>query len=452
MSAQNNLNAMEETASQHYTIGDNLRHKAFYDDAIDEFQKALHIQEPLLGEDSPAVAKTHYALGLALRATKDYKQALYHLNTATCAFEVLRQKEKKEAGSVSGSGSGSGSGSLAGDVYRPESSDKAHSYQTDLLNCKLNIARTHHSQGVDFQRSGDYDRSIADHRKALAIRENLLGRSNLETARTYYVVGCALSDRGDFDEALAELRRALRARLLIFGKEHLDVSEVVANMGTVLMAKGSLTTTAVATYKGIILQSLDHENEGDALCRKGDYETGMICYRKALSLEEQSLGDLHPTTCDLYLRMADALGQIGELEASLIEYKSAISIYERLLGKFHVKVANIYNKLAGILLDKGEYETALSFYAKAYGIYDSTLGNHDDTKQALMNIRLAAAKERTAKESMDMIKKAEEDHDHNIARNIATEKEINDGNGNDIDKEAKTETKEETPADAADVI
>ena len=60
-------------------------------------------------------------------------------------------------------------------------------------------------------------------------------------------------------------------------------------------------------------------------------------------------------------------------------------------------------------MDKGEYETALSFYAKAYGIYDAILGNHDDTKQAIMNLRLAAAKERTAKDSMDLIKKAEEE-------------------------------------------
>ena len=439
MSAQGNLTAMEETAAQHYIIGDNLRHKAFYEDAIDEFQKALHIQEPLLGDDSLAVAKTTYALGLALRATKNYKQALMHLNNATVAFEKLHEKEKATGNTTA--------------------------FQTELVNCKLNIARTHHSQGVDYQRAGDYDRSIADHRKSLAIRENLLGRSHLETARTYYVVGCALSDRGDFDEALAELRRALRARLLVFGREHHDVTEVVANMGTVLMAKGSLTTQEVATYKSNLLPSLDHENEGDALCRAGKYEDGMICYRKALSLEEQVLGDLHPTTCDLYLRMAEALGQLGDLEASLVEYKSAIRIYERLLGKFHVKVANIYNKLAGILLDKGEYETALSFYAKAYGIYDSTLGNQDDTRQALANIRLAASKERNAKESMDLIKQAEsgdeaDEAEDDIAKkmedalNVDDSKKVDDeGKKEEEAKEEKPEKEEETPpAEEEDVI
>lgn len=372
--------AMEETAFQHYTIGDNLKAKAFYHDAIHEFHKAFHIQEPLLGADSLEVARTHYALGLSYRAIKEFKQALFHLNKAAAVYET-----KQEEG---------GKGKV---LYRKEIAD-----------CKLNMARTHHSQGVALQRSGEYDKSILEHRKALAIREHLLGKTHLETARSYYVIGCALSDRGDFDEALAELRRALRTRLLIFGRDHLDTQEVVSNLGTVLFAKGGMSSENIHEYMSTVLVALDMENEGDRLCRlKQDYANGMICYRRAVSYEEQILGELHPTTCDLYLKTADALGEMGDLESSLMEYKNAILIYERVMGKFHVKVASIYYKLAGILMDKGEYETALSFYCKAYGIYDAVLGNHPETKQALMNVRLAAAKERSAKESLDIIKQAE---------------------------------------------
>jgi tetratricopeptide (TPR) repeat protein len=190
-----NLSAMEDTAAQHFIIGDNLRHKAFYDDAIEEFQKALHIQEPLLGENSVTVAKTMYSMGLALRGAKEYKQALYHLAKASSNYENAENPGK---------------------------------FKIEILDCKLNMARTHHSQGVELQRTGDYDKSILEHRKALAIREHLLGRSHLETARSNYVMGCALSDRGDFDEALAELRRSLHTRLIVFGKEHMDTGEVLA--------------------------------------------------------------------------------------------------------------------------------------------------------------------------------------------------------------------------------
>jgi len=365
----------DDVGTQHFNIGDNLRHKAFYEESIEELQKALHLQETKLGANSTVVAMTHYSLGLAFRATKDYNQAMRHLNTAAEMYESYGEKNK---------------------------------FASDVKNCKLNLARTHHSRGVSYQRGGQYDDSIMEHRKAIAIRESILGRSHLETARSHYVMGCALSDRGDFDEALGELRRALRTRILFFGKDHLDSVEVVENIGIVLDARGNMNADFIIEYKTIILRSLEYENEGDIMCRKDEFEDAMIYYRKALSLEMQYLGDLHPTTCDLYLRMADALGEFGDLEASLVEYKSAIAIYERMMGKFHVKMANIYTKLAGVLMDKGEYETALSFYAKAYGIYDGTLGLHDDTKQALMNVKLAAEKNRAVNSSMAILVHAEE--------------------------------------------
>lgn len=390
---------MEEMASQHYIIGDNLRAKAFYQDAIDEFQKAMSIQEPLLQEHSPiVVAKTHYALGLSYRAIKEFKPALYHLTKATTMYDEQQQQQHSKDGEKN-----KNSNSNSNSWFH-------HPYKQEILDCKLNIARTHHSNGVLYQRMGEYDKSIVEHRKSLAIREQLLGKSHLETARSYYVIGCALSDRGNFDEALAELRRSLRIRLLIFGRDHKDTKEVVSNLGTVLMAKGGMTNDHIHQYMISVLQALDLENDGDRLCRlKDDPANGMVCYRRALSLEEQALGDLHPTTCDLYLKTAEALAELGDLEASLVEYKSAIQIYERLLGRFHVKVAQVYSKLAGILMEKGEYETALCFYCKSYGIYDAVSGTLDDTKQALMNVRLAAAKERSAKQSMDLIKKAEDD-------------------------------------------
>lgn len=103
------------------------------------------------------------------------------------------------------------------------------------------------------------------------------------------------------------------------------------------------------------------------------------------------------------------MAQLKDLQGSLIEYKSAIIINERMLGKFHVKMASIYSKLAGILMNQGEYEAALSFYCKAYGIFDATLGLHDDTKQALMDVKLAAEKSKESGQSSDLLFKAEKE-------------------------------------------
>lgn len=386
----------DDPGIQHYNIGDTLRHKGFYDDSLAELLHAMALLETRNGSKSVEVARTHYSLGLAYRATKDFKPAMKHLSRSQEVYESLQEKaddkkkEKKDDGSST------------------ENNDKNKLYAEEIKNCKLNIARTCHSRGVMYQRNGDYNNSVSEHRRAIGIRETILGRLDLETARSYYVLGCALSDRGDFDEALGDLRRALRIRLKIFGKDHHDVVEVVANIGTVMSAK-CLDAEAVSEYKILVIRSLEYENEGDIMCRKGELEDAMVYYKKALSLEMQYLGDLHPTSCDIYLRMAEALSENGDLEGSLVEYKSAITIYERLMGKFHVKMADIYSRLAGVLMDKGEYETALSFYCKAYGIFDGTLGLHDDTKKALMNVKLAAEKNRAAKSSMDILVKAEEE-------------------------------------------
>ena len=263
--------ASDDYGIQHFNIGDTLRHKGFYDDSIAELFHAMTLLETRLGTKSKEVAATSYSLGLAYRATKDYKQALKHLNRAQ-------------------------------EVYKVQKGDKSE-FADNIKDCKLNIARTHHSRGVMYQRNGDYNLSVSEHRKAIAIREALLGRSHLETARSYYVLGCALSDRGDFDEALGDLRRALRIRLKVFGKDHTDVVEVASNIATVMAAKG-VDAESVDEYKMVVIRSLEYETEGDIMSRKGDLDDAIILYKKALSLEIQYLGDLHPTTCDLYLRMA----------------------------------------------------------------------------------------------------------------------------------------------------
>lgn len=265
-----------EEGIKHYNIGDNLRHKAFYEDAIDELSRALHLQEGALGAKDVAVARTHYSLGLAFRATKEYKQGMQHL-------------------------------AAAADIY--EKIDKV-AYEQQIKNCKLNLARTHHTYGVDLQRGGDYNSSLVEHRKAVALREAILGRSHLETARSYYVIGCALSDNGEFNPAIAEMRRALRIRLLVFGKDHLDTIEIVENIAVILYARGGMSAEGIAEYKNAILNSLELENEGDLNCRKEDFKSALIFYRKALKLEEKCLGDLHPTSCDLYLKMAVSISGI----------------------------------------------------------------------------------------------------------------------------------------------
>lgn len=478
-----------DIGTQHFNIGNNLRHKGFYLESIEELKKAIAHQEMKLGANTTTVAISHYNLGLANRGIKNYKHAIDHLQLAQSIFEFQMKKLSKAGGNNKKSASKEEEEedeedddefktfienyeekeeekekekeedatakkeeteenapkeeegvNAAKEEEKEEDKEeeegkkeeeeadkeedekkkkrdakrrkKRKKFATRIKNCKLNLARAYHSRGVIYQRNGDYKSSVLEHRKALALRESQLGRSHMETAQSHYVMGCALSDNGNYDEALGELRRALRTKILVLGREHQDSVEVIENIGVVLHAKGRIDASSVSDYKATIVRSIECEIEGDIKCRKEEFEDAMTYYRKALALETRHLGDLHPCTCDLYLRMAEALGESGDLEKSLVEYKSAIAIYERMLGKFHVKMAAVYTKLAGVLMDKGEYETALAFYAKSYSIYDGTLGMHEDTKQSLMNVKLAAEECRTkpaTSNTLEILVKAEEE-------------------------------------------
>ena len=400
---------MEETARQHYIIGDNLRHKGFYDDGIEEFEKSLNIRQSLLSEYDIELGKTHYALGLSYKATKVYPKAFYHLHRCLTIFEYIRDHDKKNTDEIETideeeEDEGEGGEEKANkDGTNHNTKEPTMNAEDWITNIKLNLARTHHCQGLDYQLNGEFEKSISEHQKALGIRELYLGSKHLETARTYYVLGCALSDHGLYDQALCELRRALRTRHLIFGVAHLDTLEVVDNMITVLHAKGTYTHGIISDYKDAILKSIQYEQDGDAELDKckghhsttnniaENAENAMVCYRKSLSLEEQCLGELGPTTCDLHLKVAKTLGVLNYLDDSLDEYKNSIHVYERLLGKFHYKMGQVYIDLADVLLERDEYETSLCFYVKAYGILDATVGQHDDTKKALDKVRMAAA-------------------------------------------------------------
>ena len=60
--ARSNFNISTAVGSTRVTSS--YRQLFWCEDAVDEFQKTLHIQRPLLGDTSVVLAQTHYTLGL----------------------------------------------------------------------------------------------------------------------------------------------------------------------------------------------------------------------------------------------------------------------------------------------------------------------------------------------------------------------------------------------------
>lgn len=127
----------------------------------------------------------------------------------------------------------------------------------------------------------------------------------------------------------------------MFGKDHLDTAEVIENIGTVLYARGGLTAEGIASYKTKIITSLEYENQGDITCRTQEYEQGLKLYRKGLKIEEKCLGPLHPTTCDLYLKMAVSNSAALYCRIVFCTNRCLISVFDHIVFSFRTHGLNL---------------------------------------------------------------------------------------------------------------
>ena len=68
--------------------------------------------------------------------------------------------------------------------------------------------------------TGEYDKALEYHNKALTIRENVLGTDHPDTATSYNQTGIVYNDKGEYDKALKYYNKALKISEKVYGTDH----------------------------------------------------------------------------------------------------------------------------------------------------------------------------------------------------------------------------------------
>jgi nephrocystin-3 len=121
------------------------------------------------------------------------------------------------------------------------------------------------SLGYFFDKAGYFSAAIPLLRRALSIREKVLGKEHPSTASSLNNFAELLRAKGDYDHAEPLYQRALSIREKVLGKEHPDTAS-------------SLNNLAALYYT------------------KGDYESAEPLLKRALEITEKVLGTEHPNT------------------------------------------------------------------------------------------------------------------------------------------------------------
>jgi tetratricopeptide (TPR) repeat protein/predicted Ser/Thr protein kinase len=195
---------------------------------------------------------------------------------------------------------------------------------------------------------GEVVEAVELQRRALAIKQAVLGPEHPSVASCHINLGGALAAGGDHRTAHEHFDTAVRIKAETLGEDHPDVATAISNIGT-------------------------------SYFFEADYEKARAAMTRALELREAALGAEHPQVADTLTNLALAQAALGDYEAAKESLVRAISVFERALGSNHAVLIGPLNNLGMVRVLDGEDEQAIALYRRAVAIVEESLGpQHPD--------------------------------------------------------------------------
>jgi tetratricopeptide (TPR) repeat protein len=280
-----------------------------------------------------------------------------------------------------------------GKVYRDALAGwEAAGLPEDRLAHLLNeVASFHHD-------SGDFGPAGPLFRRALEVRERVLGPEHPDTLTSVNNLAGLLESKGDCAGAEPLYRRALEAKERGLGPEHPDTLTSVNNLAFLLDSKGNcagaepLYRWAMEANEQVLGPEHPHtlmsmNNLATLLEGKGDYGSAEPLYRLALEVRERVLGPEHPDTLMSLNNLALLLTSKADYAAAEPLYRRALEASERVLGPEHPDTLMSVNNLGGLLENKGDYAGAEPLLRRVLEVCERVLGpEHPHTLASLNNL------------------------------------------------------------------
>jgi tetratricopeptide (TPR) repeat protein len=263
----------------------------------------------------------------------------------------------------------------------------------DVANSLINLAGLCYSQGK-------YAEAEPLYQRALAIREKVLGAEHLDVATSFNNLAALYSSQGKYGEAEPLYLRTLSIREKVLGPEHPVVANSLNNLAALYYNQGKyaeaepLYQRALAIYEKVlgaehawVANSLN--NLGGLYDNQGKYAEVEPLYLRALAIREKVLGAEHPDVATSLNNLAALYDNEGRYSEAEPLYQRALAISAKALGPEHPDVAQSLNNLAGLYYNQGKYNDAESLYQRALAIYEKVLGpEHPDVATSLNNLAL----------------------------------------------------------------
>ncbi|MCE9578122.1 MAG: serine/threonine-protein kinase [Deltaproteobacteria bacterium] len=263
----------------------------------------------------------------------------------------------------------------------------------DLIAESVNdLARLHANRG-------DYAEAEVLHRRALTLREQLLGAQHPLVAESLNNLGVVIYHQGRLDEARPLYERALAMRIAVLGPDHYDVGVTLNNLGGLYLDTGD--DAKAADYLGRALANWEHAlgpdhpdlaiplaNLGDLANRQGDHATALADCERALRIEEKAAGPDDPDLAYNLACIAEAHLGAKRASAALPPLERALRLREASPGDLGELARTRLDLVLALTAARGDALTG-SELVRARGLADQAC-QVLDTLGATWRVRAAA--------------------------------------------------------------
>lgn len=117
----------------------------------------------------------------------------------------------------------------------------------------------------------------------------------------------------------------------------------------------------------------------------GMYELSYDCYKKVLSLQEDTLSKMSNLRATLYYNLAWLCDKLNDIDSAIDWYLKDLCICEAVHGREGISTAHTYNSLGTVYEKKHDYRKALSYLKRALYIFKRELGEKDISVSVVCN-------------------------------------------------------------------
>lgn len=228
----------------------------------------------------------------------------------------------------------------------------------------------------------------AFYRRALAIREQVLGPEHLDTAQSLYNLARLYYEQGKYADGEQLYLRVLAIREQVLGQEHPDTAQCLNSLALLYWAWGKYAQAEPLYQRALPIREmmLGPEHPDTAHClnnlallyvSQGKYVEAEQLHLQVLAIRQKVLPPDHPDTAQTLQNLA-GLYYVQEDQSKYAEaerlYQRSLAIREQVLGPEHLQTAKSLHNLALLYETQGKYREAEPLYQRALAIREKVLG------------------------------------------------------------------------------